>query len=155
MAEKPLPMSRSVSISTQTQGTWIDNLQALGEFSSLAVVEMNPIRDQFWDSIRSCMKMPRGGVNGGGSMRCSFEFVCANEAIVKHIMEDLLCARNQRYNLTLPSAQWTPPLRLCTRRSHRQSVRTTQRTSVHWTASSAYIVALQLVATLPTVDQFY
>lgn len=110
IAEKAPPMSRSVSLSTQTQGTWIDHLQALAAYSSLTVVEMNPIRDQFWDSILACLKMPRGGVNGGGSMRCSFEFVCANEAIVKHLMEDLPIAHNQRYNLTIPSAQWSPPV---------------------------------------------
>ena len=108
--EKVLPVSRSVSVSTQTKGTWVDHLQAHAEFSSLAVVEMNPIRNQFWESIRACMKMPRGGLNGGGSMRCSFEFVCATEAIVRHLMEDLPVARNQRYNLTIPSALWTAPM---------------------------------------------
>ena len=110
-ADHTLPTSRttSVSVGTQTQGSWLEHIQALAEFSSLAVVDMNLIRDQFWASILACMKMPRGGVNAGGSMHCSFEFVCASEAVVKHLMEDLPVMRNQRYNLSLPSVRWNPP----------------------------------------------
>eukprot|EP00966_Prymnesium_polylepis_P068476 1590945-Prymnesium_polylepis.1 len=46
--------------------------------------------------------MPRGGVNGGGSMHCSFEFVAVSEAAVKYLMEDLPLHANQRFNLSLP-----------------------------------------------------
>ena len=105
-----VPRVTSVSVSTQTRGTMLDLIQTFAESSFLTVVDMNPIRNQFWASILACMKTPRGGVNGGGSMRCSFEFDCASEAVVKYLMEDLPCAQNQRYNLSTPSAAWDPPV---------------------------------------------
>ena len=71
----------SSDIATQTPGNLMDHLLEFAERSSLTVVKKNPIRDQFWEHILSCIKMPRGGVAGGGSMHCSFEFVAANEAM--------------------------------------------------------------------------
>ena len=87
-----------VSVATQTTGSVMDHVHALAERSSLGIIHLNPIREQFWASILSCLKMPRGGVNAGGSMHCTFEFVAASEAVVKHVMEDLPLLRNRRYN---------------------------------------------------------
>ena len=89
--------------------TWMECVSALAANSSLTVLQMKPAREQFWDSILGCMKMPAGGVNGGGSFRCAFEFVCANEDVVRFLMEDLPCRHGKRYNGTIPSAKWTPP----------------------------------------------
>ena len=69
---------------------------------------MDPVRDQFWHHVQSCVKMPAGGVNGKGSMHCSFAFVAANEHVVKHLMEDLPVMQNHRYNLSLPPPHWEP-----------------------------------------------
>ena len=90
------------TIATQTPGTMMEHLSAFAERSSLTVVELKPIRDQFWDHVLACMKMPRGGVGGGGSMHCSFEFVAASERVVSFLMEDLPLMANHRYNLSLP-----------------------------------------------------
>ena len=83
--------------------------QAFAVRSSLTIVRMDPIRDQYWASVLACMRMPRGGMNGGGLMHCEFEFVCANEVIVQHIMEDLPLMVNKRCNLSLVAqglSQW-------------------------------------------------
>ena len=105
-APSTAPPISSVSVGTQTVGTWMDHLQALAASSSVTVLEMKYIKDQFWDHVLSCMKMPRGGVNGGGSMHCAFEFVAANERVVQFLMEDLPLQPNSRYNLTLPPPHW-------------------------------------------------
>jgi hypothetical protein len=72
----------------------------------LAVVEMKLQRDQYFNSILACMKMPRGGVQGGGLMHCEFEFIAPSEAIVRFLMEDLPLMRNQRYNLSIAAPHW-------------------------------------------------
>ena len=41
---------------------------------------------RIWAHILACLKMPRGGVNGGGSMHCAFEFVAPNETCVRYLM---------------------------------------------------------------------
>ena len=102
----PVLPSSSVSTATQTPGTLMDHVQALAERLSITLVYLDPIRDQFWHRVQSCMKMPAGGVSGAGSMHCSFEFICANENIVQHLMEDLPVMQNQRYNLSLPPPHW-------------------------------------------------
>ena len=98
---QPLPNDTSKSEVSEGNAPTPDELFALmrrfAESCSLALVPMDPIRDQFWASILSCMKLPCGGMNGGGSMRCSFEFVAASESIVKHVMEDLPLMPNMRY----------------------------------------------------------
>ena len=104
----PAPSTaKSISVGTQTIGTMLEHLTVYAESSRLAVVRMDPVRDQFWASVLACMKLPRGGVDAGGSMHCSFEFIAASESIVKHLMEDLPLKQNQRYNGTLtPPAIW-------------------------------------------------
>ena len=102
----PPTISPTRTIATQTVGTWMEHIQALGESSSLTLVEMNPIKDQFWAHILSCMKMPRGGVNGKGSMHCEFEIVAPNEKIVQHLMEDLPLMEGHRYNLSIAAPHW-------------------------------------------------
>ena len=74
--------------------------------SSLAVVEMPDIKDQFWASVISCMKMPRGGVHGGGSQHCTFEFVAGSRQIVSYLMEDLPLQDGCRYNLSIQAPHW-------------------------------------------------
>ena len=37
---------------------------------------------------------------------CSFEFVAANESVVRAVMEDLPLMQNHRYNLSLSSPHW-------------------------------------------------
>ena len=97
-------------MSTQTIGTMVDHVLAFAESSSVSVVDMIPIKAQFWDHVTSCMKMPRGGVNGGGSMHCGFEFVAANESVVQFLMEDLPVEQNHRYNNPeQPPLTWKPP----------------------------------------------
>ena len=59
----------------QTCGTMSELLVQFAERSSIAVVELKPIKLQFWDHFLACMKMPRGGLNGSGSQHCEFEFV--------------------------------------------------------------------------------
>ena len=93
------------TIGTQTIETMSEVVYA--ESSSITVVELQPQKLQFWDHFLSCMKMPRGGLNGTGSQHCEFEFICANERIVQYLMEDLPLRRNMRYNLSLPHN--TPP----------------------------------------------
>ena len=51
----------STSIGKQTPGTLLDHVQELAERMSITLVHMNPIRDQFWLHVLSCIKMPRGG----------------------------------------------------------------------------------------------
>ena len=92
----------SVSVGTQTQGSMMDHVQAAAERMSITCVELDPIRNQFWHHVQSCVKMPAGGVNGRGSMHCSFAFVAANAKVVQHLMEDLPVMQNKRFNLTLP-----------------------------------------------------
>ena len=96
----------SCTIGTQTSGTALDHVLEYAENSTLTVLEMAPVKDQFWAHILSCLKMPRGGIHGAGSMHCSFEFVAANEAVVKYLMEDLPLMANKRYNATLPPPHW-------------------------------------------------
>ena len=98
--------SNSKSVATQTHDSTMELLCQFAERSSLTVVQLPPIRDQFFAHILSCIRMPRGGVNGGGSMHCSFEFVAANEAVVQYLMEDLPLEANRRYNLSLPPPHW-------------------------------------------------
>ena len=43
-----IPPKVLVTIGTQTGGNWLAQLEALGECSSLAVIKMGPIKDQFW-----------------------------------------------------------------------------------------------------------
>ena len=100
------PTSRSIA--TQTVGTWMDHVQACAERSSVTVLDMKPVKDQFWASVLACMKMPRGGMNGDGSMHCSFEFVASNTEVVQFLMEDLPLQPNQRYNASLPPPHWEP-----------------------------------------------
>jgi hypothetical protein len=104
----PPSASHSVSIGTQTPGTLMDHVQAVAERMSITCVYLDPIRDQFWHHVQSCVKMPAGGINGRGSMHCSFAFVAANENVVKHLMEDLPVMQNHRYNLSLPPPHWEP-----------------------------------------------
>ena len=104
-AQPRMPGNTS-TVATQTPGTLLDQVQAHAESCSLAVVPMNPVREQFFQSILSCMKMPRGGVNAGGSMMCTFEFVAGTESIVKHLMEDLPLMPNKRYNPTCETPPW-------------------------------------------------
>ena len=92
----------TASVATQTSGTPLDNLREYAERSFLAVIDMREVRDQFWSHILSCIKMPRGGVNGGGSMHCETEFIAGSEEIVKFLMEDLPLHPNKRYNQSLP-----------------------------------------------------
>ena len=99
-------VSTSKSVATQTIGTWMDHIQARAESCGLALVELKPIKQQFWAHMLACMRMPRGGVNGGGSMHCEFEFVAANERVVQHLMEDLPVMKNKRYNLSIPAPHW-------------------------------------------------
>ena len=75
---------------------------------SLTCIYMDPVRNQFWHHVQSCVKMPAGGVNGKGSMHCSFAFVAANEKVVQHLMEHLPVKQNHRYNLSLPPPHWEP-----------------------------------------------
>ena len=92
---------------TQTIGTWMDHVQELAEcFGSLTVLDMKPLKDQFWAHMMSCIKMPRGGLNGGGSMHSSFEMVVPNEICIQYLMEDLPLEQNKRYNLSLPPPHW-------------------------------------------------
>lgn len=92
---------------TQTIGTWMDHVQAIAEsVGCLTVLDMKPMKDQFWVHMISCMKMPRGGVNGGGSMHSSFEIVVPNNECIKYLMEDLPVEQNKRYNLSLPPPHW-------------------------------------------------
>jgi hypothetical protein len=96
----------TASVATQTSGTPLDNLREYAERSFLAVIDMREVRDQFWSHILSCIKMPRGGVNGGGSMHCETEFIAGSEEIVKFLMEDLPLMPNKRYNQSLPPPHW-------------------------------------------------
>ena len=96
----------TASVATQTSGTPLDNLREYAERSFLAVIDMREVRDQFWSHILSCIKMPRGGVNGGGSMHCETEFIAGSEAIVKFLMEDLPLMPNKRYNQSPPPPHW-------------------------------------------------
>ena len=86
----------------------LELLSQYAERSSLTVVQLPPIKEQFFAHILSCLRMPRGGVNGGGSMHCNFAVVAANEDAVRYLMEDLPLMRNQRYNLSLPPPHWEP-----------------------------------------------
>ena len=102
---KPIP---SRTVSTQTMGSLIDHAMEFAERSLSTLVLMHPIKQQFcfWDHVMSCMKMPRGGVTGSGSMHCAFEFVAANEEVVKHLMEDLPVQEHSRFNLTVAAPHW-------------------------------------------------
>ena len=103
----PPPLGKhSVSIGTQTPGSLLDHVQAAAERMSITCVYLKPIRAQFWHHVVSCVKMPAGGVNGRGSMHCSFSFVAANEKVVQFLMEDLPVMQNHRYNLSLPPPHW-------------------------------------------------
>eukprot|EP00966_Prymnesium_polylepis_P229454 5309471-Prymnesium_polylepis.1 len=102
----PMPENTQTT-GTQTIGSMMGHVTAYAERSFLAVVNMKDIKDQFWAHVLSCIKMPRGGVNGGGSMHCEFEFVAPSEAVVKFLMEDLPLAANQRYNGQL-DPPWEP-----------------------------------------------
>ena len=104
----PPSVSHSVSTGTQTPGSVMDHIQAVAGRMSITCIYLDPIRDQFWHHVQSCVKMPAGGVNGGGSMHCSFAFVAANEKVVQHLMEDLPVRQNHRYNLSLPPPHWEP-----------------------------------------------
>ena len=112
----PAPQISSVSVATQTAGTWLDVLQGLAALSLLMIVELNPIREQFWEHILSCIKMPRGGVNGGGSMHCSFDFVAASEQVVQPPPPPPLLSRFQNATTVGPrgcvafSTLWEPAL---------------------------------------------
>jgi len=97
---------RMVTISTQTPGTMLDYVHEFARRSSLSLVSLQDNRNQFWDHVLSCIKMPRGGLDGGGSQHCSFEFVAASEGVVQFIMEDLKVVQNQRYNMSLPPPHW-------------------------------------------------
>ena len=97
---------RMVTISTQTPGTMLDYVHEFARRSSLSLVSLQDNRNQFWDHVLSCIKMPRGGLDGGGSQHCSFEFVAASEGVVQFIMEDLEVVQNQRYNMSLPPPHW-------------------------------------------------
>ena len=109
-APVPLPMqSLSISVATQTPGTLLDHVLEYAARSSLAVINLKEISNQFWESILSCMKMPAGGVNGGGSMHYSTEFVAASETVVQHLMEDLPLRQNFRYNASRVTAQDASP----------------------------------------------
>ena len=101
-----VPPKQSATIATQTPGSWLDHIQALAENFSLTVIEMKPLKDQFWAHFLACMKMPRGGVNGAGSMHCEFEFVAPNERSVPYLMEDLPLRHESRYNLSIASPHW-------------------------------------------------
>ena len=105
----PLPdlvPKSEISIDTLPQEQVLELIRKLAERCSLTLVPMDPVKDQFWASILACLKTPRGGMNGGGSMHCSFEFIAASEAIVKHVMEDLPLMPNKRYNLSTPKPHW-------------------------------------------------
>ena len=84
----------------------MEHLSAYAASCSLAIVQLAPLKNQFWDHMLACMKMPRGGVGGSGSMHCSFEFVAASEEVVRYLMEDLPMMPNSRYNLSLPHPHW-------------------------------------------------
>lgn len=102
----PTNRNTSTSRSTQTVGSIMDHALEHAERSLSTIVLMPPIKQQFWDHVLSCMKMPRGGVAGGGSMRCEFEFVAANEQIVQYLMEDLPVKQHHRFNLSQPAPHW-------------------------------------------------
>ena len=115
LSQDDVPLARRVAAppttresSTQTAGTMLEHVQWYAGHSSMAVVKLAPIRDQFWAHVLSCMKMPRGGVQGGGSMHSTFEFVAASETVVQYVMEDLSLMKNRRFNLTLPFPHWEP-----------------------------------------------
>ena len=74
----------------------MEQLLALAEHFSLTVVEMEPIGNQFWAHVLACIKMPAGGINGRGSMHCSFSMDVPNESIVKFLMEDITFKPNER-----------------------------------------------------------
>ena len=93
------------------------------------MVDLKPQKLQFWDLFLSCLKMPRGGMNGTGSQHCEFEFICANEEIVQYLMEDLPVMKNMRFNLSLPHN--TPP---------------------NWEASPT--ISTYYAETLPLIDSF-
>ena len=103
--ELPPPESKRVSVGTQTSGSMTEFLSQFAE-RSFAVVDLKPIKLQFWDHFLSCMRMPRGGLSGGGSQHCEFEFVCHSEEIVQYLVEDLPLMRDRRYNLSLPPPHW-------------------------------------------------
>jgi hypothetical protein len=84
----------------------MDHVQAAAERMSMTCVELDPIRNQFWHHLQSCVKMPAGGVNGNGSMHYSFAFVAANAKVVQHLMEDLPVMQNKRFNLSIPPPHW-------------------------------------------------
>ena len=63
-----VPPKQSATIPTQTPGSWLDHIQALAENFSLTVIEMKPLKNQFWAHFLACMKMPRGG-----GERCRFD----------------------------------------------------------------------------------
>ena len=102
----PPPLARTIA--TQTTGSLMEHALEFVESSLATLVLMNPIKNQFWAHMLSCMKMPRGGVAGGGSMHCSVEFVASNEEIVQYLMEDLPVQQHHRYNLSLPPPHWEP-----------------------------------------------
>jgi hypothetical protein len=81
-------------------------MQAAAECMSITCIYLDPIRAQFWHHVQACAKMPAGGVNGRGSMHCSFAFVAANEKVVQYLMEDLPVMQNRRYNLSAPPPHW-------------------------------------------------
>jgi hypothetical protein len=97
---RPSPPT-SKSTSTQTTATMLDTVNLLAERFGLTTISMDDVKNQFWAHILACLKMPRGGVNGGGSMHCAFEFVAPNETCVRYLMH-LPVNQNQRYNLSLP-----------------------------------------------------
>jgi hypothetical protein len=114
----------------------MDHVQELAEcFGSLTVLDMKPLKDQFWAHMMSCIKMPRGGLNGGGSMHSSFEMVVPNEICIQYLMEDLPLEQNKRYNLSLP---------LPTGKTLRQSRHTTRSACILSTVGCACIAAALL-----------
>ena len=97
------------TVGTQTQGTLLDHVQqVLVDSSCSTLVDLSPIKAQFWEHFLKCIKMPAGGVNAGGSMHCSFEFVAANNHVIQYLMEDLPLMAKARYNGSLPPPHWEP-----------------------------------------------
>ena len=43
----------------------------------------------FWGHVHSCMRLPRGGVNGAGSQECSFEFQAPSQSVLEHLVGHL------------------------------------------------------------------
>ena len=67
-SEAKRPPVSTTTRATQTRGTMMEHLSAYAASCSLAIVQLAPLKNQFWDHMLACMKMPRGGVGGGGSL---------------------------------------------------------------------------------------